>query len=407
MKKPAILLSVLSSLLISCNTTQQQKSTVVEIDVTQSYPQKEIRLSEIASIKYVQLDDSNEEYLFNGYQLTFTENNIVVFNQPTGDILFFDHQGKPKSKFNHKGSGPNEYQMVSHAVYMEQTDELYTLFRNKIQVYSSTGEYKRTLTLPAKAWITEIIGIDNNTLLVYDNSRKYSLALGQLNSMSGVDTPQNSPKKEDILPAAYACISTEDGRVMNTIDIPEDPTVSLSVAFEQGEIKGVTPGKCNRIVRYNKGLLLRNQETDTAYFYNLQTMETTPAYIQLPSVKSLSPMVYVNNLVQADKYDFIEIYTLRIAQPGKLESKYLVRDRESDTTYETKIVFDEIKGKTGEISPSMTAKSAIPGMGIITLGYNELQEAKGDNRLSGELKQMVDSMGTNENDVYMLLFFNK
>lgn len=195
--------------------------------------------------------------------------------------------------------------------------------------------------------------------------------------------------------------------MVNTIDIPEDPTVSLSVAFEQGEIKGVTPGKCNRMVRYNEGLLLRNQETDTAYFYNLQTMETTPSYIQLPSVKSLSPMVYVNNLVQADKYDFIEIYTLRIAQPGKPESKYLVRDRESDTTYEPKIVFDEIKGKTGEISPSITAKSTIPGMGVITLSYNELQEAKGNNLLSGELKRMVDSMGTNENDVYMFLFFNK
>ena len=98
---------------------------------------KDVVLDRIARIGYV-----SEKY-------------ILVIESSRGNIYLFDRNGKIVSHFNHKGPGPEEYQIVSFAVFDEKNEEIFVFdtVTSRILVYSIAGKYRRTLKYPTDSFL--------------------------------------------------------------------------------------------------------------------------------------------------------------------------------------------------------------------------------------------------------------
>ena len=136
------------------------------IDITKNYPEKEIILTDIAEITYLYINTDNDEYLYrDGGISCVTKNSLVIADYRSGKILFFSKDGSPKSHFNNKGEGPEDYIAPTRIIYDEDKDDVFVYsFRSDVKVYTSTGEYKRKIVFPKEAIPNPITSFDNESL---------------------------------------------------------------------------------------------------------------------------------------------------------------------------------------------------------------------------------------------------
>lgn len=413
MKTSALAASIMASLILcGCNSSQPTQGDVIQIDVTKNYPEKEIKLTDIADVSYVRFDAEQDEYLFQGNPVSVTKNQIVIYTY-SGDFLFFSREGKAKSRFNRKGEGPEEYVNMRKAFYDEENDELFVSLGNSIKIYTATGEYKRTLSLPKKAWINELVLYDSYSLILYDVSVRQEFALRKLNKMTGAEEQNETilPEDNDRYLSSIIRVSKIDGSLIEYIDVPENYDIELSASFQRGDMTGVNFGPSNRILKHKNGLLLCNQETGVVFLYDNKQL-LTPVLEQKPLIETLNPIVYVNNLIETTNYQFIEAITLKQNVSTRSEaaylsfpSTYLISNKKDGSVYTQKIVLDDFKEKEINISPATIARTLNAQTGYIPLTLDELKEAYDNDKLSGELKELVASMDEEENDIYVLLDF--
>ena len=110
-------LTLMIVFITGCSSNKQTKEGLPFIDVRQNYPEKRVCLTEIAYVEFLYLCSDNNDFLFLGTISAITKNRIVVFDRSSGSILFFSRDGKPKSRFNRVGQGPEEH---THRFMMRQ-----------------------------------------------------------------------------------------------------------------------------------------------------------------------------------------------------------------------------------------------------------------------------------------------
>lgn len=353
----------------SCTSTDQEKG-LTTIDLSKDYPKKEILLSEIADIQYVYMNEGND-YIYGGNPLYVSDHTFVFYSE--GSFLFFTKDGQPKSKFNHQGNGPDEYDYFSKVVYDEANDELYILSEKRLIVYSSSGVHKRTiaLSLPDDKRITSMANYNNGSLLLFDSDN-------------------------------FVLISKADGSELKRLDVSSGEKVKLYAIKQDEQRVSVIASTQNQIVNYKDGLLLSDYSTDTVYFFN-KNKELIPVLIKQPSIHSMDPVIYANAFVEATDYLFYRKITVKV-QNGQLPSVYLMQNKKDGTVYEQEIKMDDFKGKHVEIAPEILTSSS--HRGLVVLDLAELEEAYADGRLKGKLKELMGKIDReNGNNVYMLLTF--
>ena len=353
----------------SCTNTDQEKG-LTTIDLSKDYPKKEILLSEIADIQYVYMNEGND-YIYGGNPLYVSDHTFVFYSE--GSFLFFTKDGQPKSKFNHQGNGPDEYDYFSKVVYDEANDELYILSEKRLIVYSSSGVHKRTiaLLLSDDKRITSMANYDNGSLLLFDSDN-------------------------------FVLISKADGSELKRLDVSSGEKVKLYAINQDEQRVSVIASTQNQIVNYKDGLLLSDYSTDTVFFFN-KSKELMPVLIKQPSIHSMDPVIYVNAFVEAADYLFYRKIIVKV-QNGQLPSVYLMQNKKDGTVYEQEIKMDDFKGKQVEIAPEILTSSSRHG--LVVLDLVELEEAYADGRLKGKLKELMGKIDReNGNNVYMLLTF--
>ena len=353
----------------SCTNTDQEKG-LTTIDLSKDYPKKEILLSEIADIQYVYMNEGND-YIYGGNPLYVSDHTFVFYSE--GSFLFFTKDGQPKSKFNHQGNGPDEYDYFSKVVYDEANDELYILSEKRLIVYSSSGVHKRTiaLSLSDDKRITSMANYDNGSLLLFDSDN-------------------------------FVLISKADGSELKRLDVSSGEKVKLYAINQDEQRVSVIASTQNQIVNYKDGLLLSDYSTDTVFFFN-KNKELIPVLIKQPSIHSMDPVIYANTFVEAADYLFYRKIIVKV-QNGQLPSVYLMQNKKDGTVYEQEIKMDDFKGKQVEIAPEILTSSSRHG--LVVLDLVELEEAYADGRLKGKLKELMEKIDReNGNNVYMLLIF--
>jgi len=380
------------------------KEELAVIDVTKSYPEKEIFLSEIADIAYVQLDEENEDYLFKGHILFVSKNNIIVYNGSNGDVLFFSREGKPKSKFNKKGNGPGEYNYLSvnHVLYNEEKDEFFAYINKNIHVYSSSGDHKRTIPVDPNLQVAEMTLMSDNSILLFDKTSEMNHVYGEFNKSSG--DPEDASKIKELPTTYFTCISGEDGEIQHHIFLPEDFRVNLTERKDMNGMVVVIDGQMNHILTDRRGHLLHYPQTDTIFLLN-KSNTLIPVMVQTPSMQVQKPVKFINTFVETRKYQFIQTTTTK-AEGMRFPSTYLVREKKEGNTYLQKILFDEFKSYEISISPLTVSRCHEANEGYISLSVQKLRDAYETNKLEGKLKEFVASMDEErENDVLVFMSF--
>ena len=361
-------------LTISCTSKSlRSESDVIRLNLFQDYQEREIDLNDIADIQYISMD-VDENYLFKGSPRYLSENLVIFYNTSDGSFLFFTKEGKPKSKFNHKGGGPGEYPSCSRVLYEEKKDDLFVLTPGKIIIYSSLGDLKRELTLPENMTISDIVNFDDKSLLLYDSND-------------------------------FIVFSKEDGAELKRFKLSSGEKVRLYAMQEKGESVSIIASIKNHIVRYDDGFLLTDYNTDTVFYCN-RDFPITPILVKDPSIHEMDPVVYLNSFVESGDYLFFRKVTVKV-ENNKLPSIYLFKDKHNGLIYEQKIVIQDFEGKQLCIAPETISKTAHAKQGYIELDFEELRDAYENNLLHGQLKELVESLvsKSDANNVYMLITF--
>ena len=395
-------LSLLVVIIAGCSSAKQGKNDLASINIRINYPDKEIILTDIADISYVSLNSDSDDYLYSGGIRYVTQSTIVIYDYSSGSILFFSKDGKPKSRFNHRGRGPGEYIDIRQIVYDEITDEVYITdlspYIEYIQVYSSTGNYIRKITVPNTS-IGSIINFDEQSLLVYNE--RYELAKNSKNS--GIVLFPN--KSENSHSSPFLLISKTDGKILDYIDIPQNDIV---LKIDGNNHQSWFPAR--RVIKCIEGALLCHPEVDTVFLYS-KDKSIAPVIHKTPLVSDSDPMIVLNNCMDAGKYQFLEIVTLARNEDKnsstRYPTKYYVRDKNGGKVFQQKSILPEYAGKefsiTGASRSDIDHKNEI----YIRLSLTELKQAYSENKLSGKLKDLVTTLKDDDNDVIMFINFKE
>ena len=391
----AILLLPVLFFLSGCTSNKQTKEGLPTIDVRRNYPEKRVCLTDIAYVEFLYLCSDNDDFLFQGTISSITENKVVVFDWSSGSILFFSRDGKPKSRFNRVGQGPEEHTHSVQLVYDEAAGELFVANVGAglpiIQVYSSIGEHKRTIRLPEGTFLNgRLISFDAYSLFFYDGSMTGAIVRGE---------PDLSV--EDFVVPFYR-ISKATGKALDYIRLPLTP-VSLEINLEGRRIPtaGVTT-----LIKSLEGVLLSNGRNDTVFLFGYDRM-LTPVLYKTPSLTSLNPVVFLNGLIDRGSFQFFRTVVVRPGEefPAVFPSRYFVRNKRTGEIFRQRFFLSDYQGKEFVINPRGFG-SIYEGGYVFELDLGELKEAYRENRLGGKLKELVTTLDEYEgNNVFMLLHF--
>ena len=382
-----IIISVFIILSFSC---RNHSTDIPVINASKSYPEKEIFLNDIANISYVSMrPDGN--YLYSGSIYRVSESRIIICDAQSGDILFFSREGNPISRFNNKGRGPGEYLFPMEAMYDEKTDELFLVDMGSIKVYSSSGIFKRGLPLPEGAMVlNHIVSFDERSLFFYDLKKSYM--------RGGVDAKDLS---ESDYREPYYLVSKADGEILDYFEMAIKP-VSLSL-----DIDGFrAAARVRHLIKSDEGVFICNPQNDTIFLY-ARDRSLTPVFAKTPEVSSMNPMVFINNCVELGQYQFTELCTIKRGDPipGFFPMDYYMRDKKSGEIFRQRLRVHEYKDKELFISPLALWRRLYDNGCVLELDLLELKEAYDNNLLSGKLKELVETLDEDDNNVFVFVEF--
>ncbi|WP_102407418.1 6-bladed beta-propeller [Parabacteroides bouchesdurhonensis] len=173
--------------LLGCTNTQ--KENIETSDSKQSIPQYEIASNINISIKdtfkwnsiakkYTLLPLETKEYIGASSQINYLDDSlIIIIDNQTQSLFYFDMKGDLKKKFNKTGNGPGEYQYLSFSKYNKE-DSTLLIFDNgnsKILKYSFNNDLIYDKKVNNKSW--KNICFSDNTGHLYTKNISESKAL--------------------------------------------------------------------------------------------------------------------------------------------------------------------------------------------------------------------------------------
>lgn len=139
-----ILAVILLVVLVGCGENIQSNNDLIIVDVSKSYPKKELILQDFMDVEYVALE-TTDEFLTQGLVQDVGKEYILATNRNNdGDIFIFDRKtGKGVRKINRRGQGAEEYARINEIILDENNGEIFVKSPgNKILVYDLYGDRK-------------------------------------------------------------------------------------------------------------------------------------------------------------------------------------------------------------------------------------------------------------------------
>ena len=133
-----ILAVILLVVLAGCGENKQSNNDLIIVDVSKSYPKKELILQDFMDVEYVALE-TTDEFLTQGLVQDVGKEYILATNRNNdGDIFIFDRKtGKGVRKINRRGQGAEEYARINEIILDENNGEIFVKSPgNKILVLS-------------------------------------------------------------------------------------------------------------------------------------------------------------------------------------------------------------------------------------------------------------------------------
>lgn len=377
MKKTTFISAIiLLAIFTGCKQSDNQSNDIITVDVTKSYPKKELILQDFMDVEYIPLE-TTDEFVTQADVLAVGNKYILVKNRiMDGDIFVFDRgTGKGLSKINRRGQGADEYISIDAVVLDEENNEIFVNCNSskKIFVYGLSGNFKRALAHDGEQqYLDNIFIYDKENLIRYDDGRN-----------KGVQP-------------YHAIISKQDGSIIRNIIIPYDVIKIPMVVVEGGVVFASVPP----IIPYGDNWILVETSTDTIYNYQSKENKLIPFIVKTPS--STDPEIFLVIGMLTDRYYFIQ--TKKMTLESGFPTTDLMYDKNEDVFFKITVLNrDYTKHKVDIISNQV-------GGGIAsfkTLAVNELIEAYEKGELKGRLREIAATLDEESNPVIMLIKHKK
>ena len=373
-----------------CKQSGSRNENIIKVDVTASYPKKELILQDFMDVEYIPLE-TKEGFLNQGFLLDVGKDIILVMNRNgDGDIFVYDRTGKAIRKINHKGQSGEEYINIFKITLDEENGEMFVddIYAKKIVVYDLYGKFKRSFKHKEGSTYSEIFNFDQKHLICYD---RFISDYGEANRQS------------------FMIISKQDGSITKEIEIPFKEKISTAVMLKNEENKVIAYAPIphfNSITPYEDNWLLAESSSDTIYKYS-SGYNMTPFVVRTPSIQSRDPKVLLVLRLVSDRYIFMEtiekVYNFNTNE-GFPQSFFMYDKQEKASLGYTIYNSDYSTKKEIYVNSLRPANNEIKWQSIETY---QLVEAYEKGELKGRLKEIAATLDEESNPVIMLIKYKK
>ena len=375
MKAKGLVLAMILLLMAGCGGNRQSTDEIIVVDVTKSYPKKELILQDFMDVEYIVLETS-DEFLTQGVVKAVGKDIILVANQIyDGDIFVFDRTGKGIRKINRKGQGPEEYTNFNDIIIDENNNEFFVVAFSdrKILVYDFYGNFKRSFKNADDRIYSNVMNYDRDNLIGYKL------------------TIENKPP-------SHVIISKLDGSTTREIHVPYKEIKSSFVTGENGAARFTY----HQTIPYHRSFVLVEISSDTVYNYLPDNNQMNPFIVRTPSIHSMDPEVFLLPCVFTDHYYFMQTITKKYDFETWRGFPYnvLVYDKQENAVFEYTMYNDDFTNRRHVfISPPVNHEI----VACQILQSYQLVEAYEKGQLKGRLKEIAAGLDVEDNPVIMLV----
>lgn len=390
-----ILSTFLFFLCISCSFYDKQGKenikdySLIEFDLTYKYPEKVINLNDIADIKYIPLETTDESLIgvINKYYYT---DSLIILVDSQQKIFFFNTNGRFLHSFYHLGSSPYEYQLLKNFTVDPCKKELYIndAYAYRFIVYDYEGNYIREFKYNKEKLFNYIYNYNQEYILAYN------VGIGG----------QNGRFLSEEYP--YLLISKKDGTI-KTMDIQIQNGFSNNIVIYNPK-NGSFHGQglpISHLTNSNDRIIISDYAKDT--IYSVGNSEITP--IAVRKNIHVNPHEYHLSAVGFNCNRYLSLDYIRIATSSENERDFNIKGSNS-------LLCDK---HTGEI---FSYKFANPDFGDIYSDWNKWFYETNENvviceypmdllmknkKLKGELKKIRESRSFEDNPVLVVAKFKE
>jgi len=365
-----------TALLSACQSSEV-KEEFVTLDITRSYPEKQLTAQDFLDVEYIALE-TNDDFLTRGHVGDIGEKYIVMTNRADeGDIFFFDRKtGRALWKIDNKGDGPGEYAMMMGVILDEKREELFVNDQghSKIHVYDLHGVHKRSFDYPENNQFPYVYDFDDHNLIGYNTAGLFDAG-----------KPHGDRSFE-------VFFSKDDGSVTDNIYIPFDVIRSLVVDYNGSQAVMIP----EILEIYHDGALISDTSSDTVYYYS-PTHELKPFLAKTPNQ---AEDYFISMGVITRGYYFMSVTKREFTGRG-FPTSALIYDRQEQALY-TPVVFNA--DWPGGNDVFMYGKILNRDITVIdTLFPTDLIEALEADELQGPLKELASHLSEDDNPVLMIM----
>ena len=276
-------------LFIGCSTQPKAPadSTLPVLDLSKDYPEKKVDIHELGEVEYIPLETTDESVMTIGLYHFISDEYIII--QDLGVIQVFNRKGKHITRFDHTGPGPKEYHYIHGCKADFRAKELYIYDPKKIQVYSFSGEWIRTVGNIPEGIRPEF---------TFDYNEKYLITHNVFHDYWNFEK-----LPVDLTP--YYLIDKQTGEF-----IPLPLTVKNRISrIVHKEIKDISENVAQPIVEKilinpmlanGSDILIADFGLDTLYSYKNDRL--TPIAVQYPSAHNTNPPVVIAPFFYTDQF---------------------------------------------------------------------------------------------------------
>ena len=388
MNKVHKILAIILLMTAGCRGKQLTDDLII-VNVTKSYPEKELILQDFMDVEYIALE-TTDEFLNQGIVMAVGKEIILVKNvMNDGDIFIYDRNGKAMRKINRKGEGGEEYLFLNEIILDEDRNEIFvnSAGAKKILVYDLSGTFKRSFRHTGDATYSFIFNYDRNNLICYDVS-----------GISGMDEERDGK-------SYHAIISKLDGSITQNIFIPFEKNIIQRVVDANGNVAQISSSNSS-IVPYHDYWILTESSSDTVYKY-VPDGQLTPLIVRTPSIQSMEQDVFLFTSMLTDRYYFFNTTKKEydFERRRGFSGNTLMYDRQENSIFEY-IVYN------GDYTSKMQVFIGKPVNAEIAFqqrleAFRLVESYEKEELQDGKLKDIASKLDAEDNPVIMLVKHRK
>lgn len=375
------------------STEQTQKAKkeqgLVTLDVTKDYPEKKIVLQDLADVKYIPLETKKNALLPNSAGcLGYVSDSLIVARTSDNEIVLFNGDGSVRSSFRHVGQGSKEYQYIIEMAVDPKAQEIFIvdyLLKYRMQVYSFTGQYKRTLPIPYKMILNSLQDFSADCLLACD-----------------MDVNQGISNRAK----PYMLLSKKTGEIVKELDIHFTKRMSNRMSKPFGENQTISAALAyDPIVRCEDSYVIGDLSADTIYTYTPQGV-LSPMLVRTPPVLSMeTPKVLLPDYLAGSYFFFYLVdFEFDFETRTGFPDKYMVYDYAAGKTYVCKLVNRDCEEQEIQLGDGGVTNKAW-NTACYTIPSSMLIEQSEAGKVHGPLKEIAAGRTDDDNPVLVIVRF--